>query len=659
MEEPRFHPLRRARSITSLLQMRRNQQGNGNPTIMSILMSSSPVPWRRLEERLATHPHEAVRIDSEGRSILDRALNQQTEVFPPFAIVRAILHANPRAIWGDFSDDRNDPSNASEQRTSLRTPLYLACRRRASLETLELITKARPAIPLDAPALSILWASYTNLFGGHEIDLIRSLSSDHHRDATIFLIGCKFHLILKYLTQHRTLLTSKRQQNELLHIASSSKTCSGHLLEQITTHMYQQLPASSQLSKPDPRGDHPIHCALNTLISLQNELSQLCVYQEVIARQIQKIRYLLHEFPDSAKQRNEQGSLPFHLAIQAGIVADGPTTVAVIGDETTTISPINAEQWIAEDPDALSARDMVTGFFPFQLAALNSASAAPCLVSTSSSIVSLIYDLLRPVPKLLRSCSAEVGKYTINKSSSYLNFGSESCNDGSWIEDFPYNNNHHEMENIVTSEFIDCLDDDDLDEFCRLWTHPLLRHSCERPGSLTSWNVISAACQIWSCPIGLLQALIKLHPEKLLEESNSSLRWLPLHYAIAAASIEQERDDAEETPSHDSLQRTSDVYDKIELLLQACPKAAQIPDSQNRLPFHLAVLCGKGVKLYKLLLQYYPDAIHRRASAWRRQHRQHHSEETWPPFLLAAQSPHSSIDDVFYLLTVSPELVLQ
>ena len=649
-----FHRLRRVNSITSLMQMRRRHVDR--PTILSILMSSSPIPWRRVEERLATHPLESLQCDSEGWSTLRRALSQPTEIYPPFTIVRAILRANPRAAWDEYITEQNNPSSGVEQ-TITQTNISIACMRRASLETLELLTKARPAIPQDASALSTLWESYTSLYGDNEDFFTAALSSNHHRDAGIFLIGCKFQLILKYLSENRLLLTSIRQQSTLLHVAASSESYSVGLLQCMTDFLYRQSSATLSLN-PDQSGNYPIHGAINTV---QSQLDSNRPSREVLTRQVRKIRYLMHEFPYALKHRNNNGRLPFHLAVQAGIVTTFASTEEMEENENnedeSLFPKIRLEHWIAGDPDALVERDHVTGLYPFQLAALDSSWINP-RKAPSNCVISIIYDLLRPVPQVVQSSTERVVQG--NKEACLESTRNES---EIWIDDFPYNNSHETMNTIITQGFIHALDDDCLKQFCTLWTHPLLRCSSDRAtASFSSWNVISAASQIWSCPLGLLRALIQLHPEKLLEKDESPLGWLPIHYAVAAAIALSELGDAS---SRSWIQRSRTILDKIRLLLDACPNAAQIPDSQNRLPFHLAVLCGKGVDLCKLLLRYYPQAIRTKSSACYKsrsipsqgQHRQRVEREDWFPFQLAAQSPHCTLDDVFYLLSESPDLM--
>ena len=77
---------RRARSITSLQRLRPSNDQNGRPTVLNVLVSAYQVRWNTVEERLATHPHEAAILDSGGFSVLHRVLIRRIEDYPPARI---------------------------------------------------------------------------------------------------------------------------------------------------------------------------------------------------------------------------------------------------------------------------------------------------------------------------------------------------------------------------------------------------------------------------------------------------------------------------------------------------------------------------------------------------------------------------------------------
>ena len=225
-------PLRRSRSITSLLRLRR-QQFNG-PTVLSLMLSAHHVRWLMVEERIARHKEEVSQCNSGGGSVLFQALSRRTEDYPPFSVVRSLLQAYPAAIWEFHYDGK----------TSL---LEIACWKLASLETLELLIKARPSVKQDSEAIHALWMSYCRQYGG-EHAFLEVLNSDSQE---AWLIGSKFHLVLQYITAEKLLPCT-------LHTAAATPSCSVDLFR----FLCEQLP--NQIRQKDEFGRLPLHYALDT-----------------------------------------------------------------------------------------------------------------------------------------------------------------------------------------------------------------------------------------------------------------------------------------------------------------------------------------------------------------------------------------------------------
>lgn len=257
---PHAHQHRRARSIgSSVLSVQLLQSAsittagetNGaataaTETMLSVLISAYQVRWNAVEERLATHPQETAVVDASGHSVLYRALARRIEDYPPVRIVRKILRAYPIATW-----ERHDQT----------TLLELACWRRASLETLETLTESRPSIPEDATALSALWKSYC-IVHGNEAAFVQFLqlatseeklvdddddsggndeshNSDNNSEA--FEVGCKFQLLLRYLTTEQMLPCT-------IQTALFSSECSLELFK----FFFDVLPSLSSKSTENP-----------------------------------------------------------------------------------------------------------------------------------------------------------------------------------------------------------------------------------------------------------------------------------------------------------------------------------------------------------------------------------------------------------------------
>ena len=200
---PEEHPRRRARSITSLV---RRQESCGG-TVLSILISAYQVRWRAVEERIATHPHEAAILDkATNTTILYTALSRRNDDYPPYPVVRSILRVYPLAIWNRYGGENS-------------TLLEIACSHLASLDTLQLLTSARPSIPEDASALSTLWDAYCVNYGD-EKNFVMILQDQNSPEA--WEIGCKFQLLLKYVTSEYLLPFS-------IQTAATSDHCSVEL----------------------------------------------------------------------------------------------------------------------------------------------------------------------------------------------------------------------------------------------------------------------------------------------------------------------------------------------------------------------------------------------------------------------------------------------
>jgi hypothetical protein len=320
---------RRARSFTSLV---RRQESCG-PTVLSILVQAYQVRWRNVEERLATHASEATQLDSSGCSVLYRALFRRADDYPPFPIVRAILRAYPQAIW---------------QRCHNMTLLELAIRRMASLETLELLCQARPAIPEDNFAVPAFWQVYTSHFETEErfVGVLASGTPE------AFDIGCKFQLLLRYLTTEQLKPCG-------IHSAAASPTCSLNLFK-----LFCRVFANDFAERTRVDGMIPLHLALEGAKIAESESKN---------HQVAKANYLRNFDPTTLQMKTSGGRLPIHLGLEGKIVQSG-----------------NASDWIGKTPSkTLGKLDPKTGLYAFQMAASMDAS------------VSTIFSLLRPFTDII------------------------------------------------------------------------------------------------------------------------------------------------------------------------------------------------------------------------------------------------------------------
>lgn len=344
-EQPPQMQHRRARSITSLHTNRTGGQEHGGTTVLHVLVSAYQVRWRSVEERLATHPIEASKLGPNGHSVLYLALVRRTEDYPPGRVVRAIVRANPQAVW---------------ERPQKTTLLEIACSRMASLETLEVLTETRPTIPEDASSFSVLWRAYSKIYGDEDA-FVAFLSSG---SAEAFHVGCKLQMLLRYLTTGHLMPCT-------LETAMAAARCSLDLFKIFCTTIETKIPRQPLNAVRTGTTKSPLHVALARGFDSEVQLAKL---EYLLSRDELCSSYVHHKDAD--------GLLPLHVALRG--------TNTLHGNFLRNLSS-NFDNAI------LSTCDPETGFFPFQMAALGHSKEDDDL-----HFVSAIYLLLRPVPHLIK-----------------------------------------------------------------------------------------------------------------------------------------------------------------------------------------------------------------------------------------------------------------
>ena len=296
-----------------------------SPNVLRSLSTWYRIPWYRVQARLRWHPEEACEPDDDGCSFLYRVLSLEMADYPPADVVRACIEAYPPAIW--------------DQRAS---PLEAACRRRAPLPIIVLLTHARPSMPHDLNALNALWNSYDALFEGNGMSVVDQVCEGGREGAEIWTRLC---LLLRYCTDPSLSLATWQG----LHAAAAAQSCSVELFELIL----KSNPGATK--QRDRRGRLPLHCLMS----------------EPKGDWKAKLEMLLEEFPEALRLRDYDGHLPLHLAVIAGQSLEC------------------VDLLIRSAPDTLSKRDKSL-LFPFQLAAMS-----------SDASTSLSFHLLHAAPHLL------------------------------------------------------------------------------------------------------------------------------------------------------------------------------------------------------------------------------------------------------------------
>jgi ankyrin repeat protein len=306
------------------------------------MLSAFQVDWRRVNQRLGTHPQEARQgmtdsCDGDNTSVLQRALMKRRSNYPPFQTVRRILAIFPEAVWMGV-----------ENYTS---PLHLLCRANPSAEYLALIRSARPAVTQDVKALLYFWNYHVDALGG-EIHLVSLLKEGSREAARIYVEVC---LLLEY-TQ-----TFRLCRFEGLHTIAAS-TADLELL-QVALELFPH-----QIASRDSEGRMPLHAFLSTKadgrpLSFRHELPSLSSFHFDL---LPLLQLLMDAHPEAIAARDTRGRLPLHVAIESG------------WNEFADL--------LEAHPDSLEVVDD-SGWLPFQLAA----------VSPNASLET-VYMLLRRNP---------------------------------------------------------------------------------------------------------------------------------------------------------------------------------------------------------------------------------------------------------------------
>jgi ankyrin repeat protein len=323
------------------------------------------------------------------------------------------------------------------------------------------------------------------------------------------------------------------------------------------------------------------------------------------SEQIAAIRLLLEAYPEATTIRDDSClRLPLHIAI-----AEGQSWESL--------------QLLLETPDTWSELDGITRLYPFQLAAC-----------TEACSLSVVFDLLRTAPYLVQD-GTEAGA-AARAPLSALKANSSAARLGILEKDVLRQRNE---DKLVEWGFV---------EDPMLWTNvsKLFAHRPPEP----DWYVVHTAASLPTCPMGLLQLAVTLHPQELsIRDATGSL---PLHLVIAsaaAASTNSTRTLAKDTPVKDSIDSDNDTAREltpVEIVLKQYPRAAQLRDGQGRPPLQMALHAGHHPwASLKALIRAHPRSICRR------------DEQGLYPFQLAAAVKANGLNEIYELLLTAPHLV--
>jgi ankyrin repeat protein len=170
-----------------------------------------------------------------------------------------------------------------------------------------------------------------------------------------------------------------------------------------------------------------------------------------------------------------------------------------------------------------------------------------------------------------------------------------------------------------------------------------------------SLESVHLAASVPNFPTFILQMML-LHDQSALLRTDEHGR-IPLHYALVATLGDQEQEDSgEDSPGVDLVYwSANDEYwstnfecrSLVQFLLDNAPSSADIHDGDGRLPIHLAIANNRDLSSVVLpIIAAYPGSISAIDPC-----------TNLKPFLLAASHDNASLDLIFRLAALEPNLI--
>eukprot|EP00979_Chaetoceros_neogracilis_P008502 scaffold1889_cov203-Chaetoceros_neogracile.AAC.5 len=163
-----------------------------------------------------------------------------------------------------------------------------------------------------------------------------------------------------------------------------------------------------------------------------------------------------------------------------------------------------------------------------------------------------------------------------------------------------------------------------------------------------SLEPVHLAASVPNFPTFILQ-MMALHDQPALLRTDEHGR-IPLHYALVATPGDQEQEDSGEDSSRVDLvywSANNESRSLVQFILDNAPSSADIHDGDGRLPIHLAIANNRDLSSVVLpIIAAYPSSISAIDPC-----------TNLKPFLLAASHDNASLDLIFRLAALEPNLI--
>jgi len=163
-----------------------------------------------------------------------------------------------------------------------------------------------------------------------------------------------------------------------------------------------------------------------------------------------------------------------------------------------------------------------------------------------------------------------------------------------------------------------------------------------------SLEPVHLAASVPNFPTFILQMMV-LHDQSALLRTDEHGR-IPLHYALVATPGDQEKEDSGEDPYDADLiywSSNDESRSLVQFILDNAPSSADIHDGDGRLPIHLAIANNRDLSSVVLpIIAASPGSISAVDPC-----------TNLKPFLLAASHDNASLDLIFRLAALEPNLI--
>jgi ankyrin repeat protein len=162
-----------------------------------------------------------------------------------------------------------------------------------------------------------------------------------------------------------------------------------------------------------------------------------------------------------------------------------------------------------------------------------------------------------------------------------------------------------------------------------------------------SLEPVHLAASVPNFPTFILQMMV-LHDQSALLRTDEHGR-IPLHYALVASAGNQEQDSGEDSDDSDLVYWSTNDESRslVQFILDNAPSSADIHDGDGRLPIHLAIANNRDLSSVVLpIIAAYPGSISAVDPC-----------TNLKPFLLAASHDNASLDLIFRLAALEPNLI--